>query len=134
MTDSRTPRIVVIDDDDTVSDAIQLLMQLRGWEAKRYRSCEDFIDQFDQEEPPACMILDLYFKGMSGVELQQYLAEQGVQIPTIVLTAWPDKALSRQAVEAGAIEVFTKPVSSDRLLQAVESVISSSSESPVKIK
>ncbi len=134
MTDSRTPRIVVIDDDDTVSDAIQLLMQLRGWEAKRYRSCEDFIDQFDQEEPPACMILDLYFKGMSGVELQQFLAEQGVQIPTIVLTAWPDKALSRQAVEAGAIEVFTKPVSSDRLLQAVESVISSSSESPVKIK
>lgn len=134
MTDSRTPRIVVIDDDDTVSDAIQLLMQLRGWEAKRYRSCEDFIDQFDKDEPPACMILDLYFKGMSGVELQQFLAEQGVQIPTIVLTAWPDKALSRQAVEAGAIEVFTKPVSSDRLLQAVESVISSSSESPVKIK
>ena len=124
MSDADQTRIVVIDDDDSISDAIRLLMEQNGWEATTYRSCEAFIDEFDRNDPPNCMILDLHFSGMSGVDLQRCLAREGMTIPTIVLTAWPDSELSSLAAEAGAIEVITKPASSDQLFRAIENAIS----------
>lgn len=135
MPDADKTRIVVIDDDDSISDAIQLLVEMHGWEARTYRSCEAFIDGVDGNDPPDCLVLDLHFKGMSGVELQQCLAREGMTIPTVVLTAWPDSELSSMAAKAGAIEIMTKPASSEQLLEAIENAVSQapkSSKAPVR--
>jgi two-component system response regulator FixJ len=123
MTNRDNPRIVVIDDDDSVSEPISMLIKLHGWEAKSYHSCEAFLADFDTDNPPSCMILDLYFPRMSGVELQRSLVEKGITIPTIVLTARPDGSLALSSVEAGALEVITKPVAGDQLIEKIEAAI-----------
>jgi FixJ family two-component response regulator len=123
MTKGHNPRIVVIDDDDSVSEPIRMLMELNGWEAKSYHSCEAFLADFDTDNPPSCMILDLYFPRMTGVDLQWSLVEKGITIPTIVLTARPDGSLALSSVEAGALEVITKPVAGDQLIKKIEAAL-----------
>jgi len=123
MTDRHNPRIVVIDDDDSVSEPIRMLIELQGWEAKSYHSCESFLADFDTDDPPSCMILDLYFPRMTGVDLQWSLVEKGITIPTIVLTARPDGSLALSSVEAGALEVITKPVAGDQLIEKIEAAL-----------
>jgi FixJ family two-component response regulator len=125
MTAVRKPRIIVIDDDDSVSEPMRLLMELHCWDARTYNSCEAFLDDFDKDEPPACIVLELSFPGMSGVDLQRELSRRGFSIPTIVLTAWPDGALARLAIESGATELITKPVTGHYLISKIESAINS---------
>ena len=124
MTNRHNPRIVVIDDDDSVSEPIRMLIELQGWEAKSYHSCEAFLADLDTDNPPSCMILDLYFPRMSGVELQQSLIGKDISVPTIVLTARPDGLLARSSIEAGALEIVTKPVEGDQLIEKIEAAIS----------
>ena len=123
MANRHKPRIVVIDDDDSVSEPIRMLIELRGWKAKSYHSCEAFLADLDTDNPPSCMILDLYFPRMSGVGLQRSLLEKGITIPTIVLTARPDGSLALSSVEAGALEIITKPVDGDQLIEKIEAAI-----------
>ncbi len=123
MTNRHNPRIVVIDDDDSVSEPIRMLIELHGWEAKSYHSCEAFLADLDTDNPPSCMILDLYFPRMSGVDLQQSLIGKDITIPTIVLTARPDGSLARSSSEAGALEIVTKPVKGDQLIEKIEAAI-----------
>jgi FixJ family two-component response regulator len=123
MTNRHNPRIVVIDDDDSVSEPIRMLIELHGWEAKSYHSCEAFLADLDTDNPPSCMILDLYFPRMSGVDLQQSLIGKDITIPTIVLTARPDGSLARSSIEAGALEIVTKPVEGDQLIEKIEAAI-----------
>jgi two-component system response regulator FixJ len=123
MADQHIPRIVVIDDDDSVSEPIRMLMEAHGWEAKTYHSCEAFLADLDADDPPSCMILDLFFPRMTGVELQQCLVGKGITIPTIVLTARPDGSLALASSKAGALEIITKPVEGDQLIDKVEAAI-----------
>ena len=123
MTNRHNPRIVVIDDDDSVSEPIRMLIEMHGWEARSYHSCEAFLADLDTDNPPSCMILDLYFPRMSGVDLQQSLVGKDISIPTIVLTARPDGSLARSSIEAGALEIVTKPVEGDQLIEKIEAAI-----------
>ena len=123
MTNPHNPHIVVIDDDDTVSEPIRMLIELHGWEASSYHSCEDFLADFDTGSPPSCMILDLYFPQMSGLDLQRSLIGKGITIPTIVLSARPDGSLAQSSIEAGALEIITKPVAGDQLIEKIEAAI-----------
>ena len=123
MANQYNPRIVVIDDDDCVSEPIRMLMELHGWEARSYHSCEAFLADFDSDNPPSCMILDLYFPRMSGAELQRSLVGKDITIPTIVLTARPYGSLAISSIEAGALEIITKPVEGDQLIEKIEAAI-----------
>lgn len=123
MIKPRNPRIVVIDDDDSVSDAIRMLVELQGWTAISYRSCEGFLAEFSVDDPPSCIILDLHFPKMNGTQLQRQLTQSGVRVPTIVLTARPDSPLAASALQAGAREIITKPVDGDELIQKITSAL-----------
>ena len=127
MADSPTLSIAVVDDDDSVSDPIRMLIEMHGWQARTYRSCESFLAEMRPGALPDCLILDLRFPKMSGVELQRQLTKSGLNIPTIVLTAHPDGPLAIAALTAGALEVVTKPVSSDQLIRKIGSAVSTAS-------
>lgn len=116
--------IAVVDDDDSVSEPIQILMEMNGWQANTYTSCEAFLDDLQPDSPPDCLVLDLQFPRMNGVELQRTLKRKGLQIPTIVLTAHPDGDLAASAVSEGALEIITKPVSSDELIKKIGIAVS----------
>ena len=124
MTKKQMLSIAVVDDDDSVSEPIQILIEMNGWQANTYTSCEAFLDDLQPDSPPDCLVLDLQFPRMNGVELQRTLKRKGLQIPTIVLTAHPDGALAASAVREGALEITTKPVSSDELIKKIGIAVS----------
>ena len=127
MANSRTLSIAVVDDDDSVSDPIRMLIEMHGWQARTYRSCESFLAEMQRSTLPDCLILDLRFPRMSGVELLRRLTKSGLNIPTIVLTAHPNGPLAIAAITAGALEVATKPISSDQLLSKISIAVSTAS-------
>jgi FixJ family two-component response regulator len=123
MTSDPNPRIAVIDDDDYVSDPMRMLLELQGWSATCYKSCDAFLAELDTDDPPACMILDLHFPRMNGVQLQEHLKGLGIRIPTIVLTARPDGPLAEPALRAGAREIVTKPVDGEQLIDKIKAAL-----------
>lgn len=114
------PFVAVIDDDAAVADAISAVIESQGWRPKVYASGEDFLDDLDLDHPPDCILLDLYLHGMSGVDVLWSLTDREAAVPVIVLTARPEGPLSAPAIQAGAIEVMTKPVRPEVLLDRIQ--------------
>ena len=69
---------------------------------------------------PTCLILDLHMPGMSGFELLQHLRRNGIQIPTIIMTAYGDSGVRKRCESAGAIAYLSKPVQDASLLAAID--------------
>ncbi len=72
-------------------------------------------------DAPSCLVLDVRLPGLSGLDLQQELADRGIQIPIIFITGHADVPMSVQAMKAGAVEFLTKPFRDQDLLDAVHS-------------
>lgn len=113
-----TFRVYIVEDDEAVLTSLGALMEAHGYGATLYRTAEDFLKGFDPARR-ACLVLDLRLPGMSGMQLQSRLAEMGVDIPIIVVTAHGDVPIAVQAMRAGAIDFIEKPTEAGRLLDAV---------------
>ena len=116
------PLIVVVDDDESVREALENLISSVGFDVKLFASAEDFLDS-DTPLQTDCAILDVRLPGLSGPELQQRLAADGQSIPVIIITAQGDDKTQHEAIAAGAIAFLKKPVKEDVLLAAVESAL-----------
>jgi FixJ family two-component response regulator len=114
--------IVVVDDDESVREALENLISSVGFEVKLFASAEDFLDS-DTLLQTDCAILDVRLPGISGPELQQRLASDGQRIPIIIITAQGDDKTQDEAVAAGAIAFLKKPVKEEVLLAALESAL-----------
>jgi len=80
--------------------------------------------KYEQLDLVACLIADVRLGGMSGLQLQKELISMGHSIPTIIVTAFSENGYRAQALKAGALEFLSKPISSERLLAAVETALS----------
>ena len=109
----------LVDDDDGVLKALSRLLRAGGYEAKPYRSPEEFLAEHDAETP-GCVVLDLSMPGLDGLELQERLKRDGVERPIIFLTGTADIPASVQAMKAGAIDFLLKPAQRAELFAAVE--------------
>lgn len=112
-----TSTVFVIDDDVSVRESIELLVRTAGWQPESFRSAEEFLSH-KRRTVPCCLILDLNLPGLSGLELQQQLAERR-DVPVIFITRHNDVQMIVQAMKAGAVEFLTKPVNDVALLQAI---------------
>lgn len=110
-------RIAVIEDDASVLDAITMLLETEGWDVEPYASGKQFLSTLERTPPPACIVLDLLLPGMNGADVLSGL--DGVDVPTIVLTAYPSSLVAKQAQELGAKAILTKPVQPDRLIETL---------------
>ena len=116
------PVIAVVDDDQSVREALENLISSVGFEVKLFASAEDFLDS-DTPLQTDCAILDVRLPGISGPELQQRLAADKQSIPVIIITAQGDDKTQDEAVAAGAIAFLKKPVKEEVLLAALESAL-----------
>lgn len=116
------PLIAVVDDDQSVREALENLISSVGLEVKLFASAEDFLDS-DVSSQTDCAILDVRLPGISGLELQQRLAADRQSIPVIIITAQGDDTTREEAVAAGAIAFLKKPVKEEVLLAALESAL-----------
>lgn len=114
--------VFIIDDDASVRDALMLLLSLRGHVCAAFASAEDFLTAL-QPGWRGCVVADIRMSGMSGLQLQALLRDQGLPLPVIVITAHGDVAAARQAFMADAVDFLEKPFDGEQLLRAVESAL-----------
>jgi FixJ family two-component response regulator len=119
---SETPLIVCIDDDPSVAEAIMGLLMVSGFTAEAFLSAEEFL-QFARLQNTSCLITDVQLGGMSGLQLQNRLAELGYGIPIIFITAFPDERIRERALGAGAVCFLSKPVTKEGLLTCVRAAL-----------
>ena len=114
--------IHVVDDDELVRQSIAQLVASVGLEAKTYDSARTFLDHLPPEVR-GCVIVDMRMPGMSGIELQEQLAEQGIDVPVIVMSAFGDVSSAVRAMKAGAVDFLQKPVDDQVLLDTIHQAI-----------
>ena len=117
-----TALISIVDDDESIREAIQSLLRSVGFRAKTFASAEQFL-QSDQIENTACLILDVRMPGMSGLELQRRLMATQCRIPIVFVTAHGDEEARSRALQEGAVEFLLKPFSEEALLNAIQAAL-----------
>jgi FixJ family two-component response regulator len=122
MTTPLGPTVFLVDDYAPVRNAISRLLRAAGFVVAAFASAEDFLAQYDPSVW-GCLMLDLAMPAVSGLELQNILAEKGSLLPIIFLTAYGDIPKSVHAMKRGASDFLTKPVNDEDLLAAVRVAI-----------
>ncbi len=118
----RVPKVHIVDDDPLVRDALTRVFRSAELRVATYESAQAFLDR-DKDDGPGCVILDVQLPDKSGMQLQQTLIERDIDLPVIFLTGHGDIPMTVQAMRSGAINFFTKPVTSEELLTAVHAAI-----------
>ena len=121
---ANTKLVAIVDDDDSMRDALQGLLKAVGLSAQAFASAEEFL-RSGQHRQTACLITDIRMPGMSGLELQAQLNAEPCRIPTIFITAHGDAKLRMQALRAGAVEFLAKPFDDEALLESVRGALQS---------
>jgi FixJ family two-component response regulator len=122
MKSAGVPTVFIIDDDRGMRQAIQDLVESVGLRAEAFATGQDFLrKQFTGG--PSCLVLDVRLPQMSGLDLQRQLADTGVQIPIIFITAHGDIPMSVRALKSGAVEFLTKPFRDQELLDAIQQAL-----------
>jgi FixJ family two-component response regulator len=122
MKSTAVPTVFIIDDDRGMRQAIQDLVESVGLRAEAFATGQDFLRKRPTSDP-SCLVLDVRLPQMSGLDLQRQLAEAGVQIPIIFITAHGDIPMSVRALKSGAVEFLTKPFRDQDLLDAIQQAL-----------
>jgi FixJ family two-component response regulator len=110
--------VFVVDDDQSVREALSSLIRSIGLDVETYASAHEYLRRPPQQSP-ACLVLDVRMPGLSGLDLQRELANQGREIPIIFVTAHGDIPMTVKAMKAGAAEFLSKPFRDQDLLDAI---------------
>ena len=112
--------ISVVDDDESMREAIRGLMKSLGYTAVAFASAEDFLSS-RQVPRTSCLIADVQMPGMTGLELHRHLVALGEAIPTILITAYPDDGARARALRDGIVCYLSKPFDENDLLTCISS-------------
>jgi len=113
------PIVFVVDDDISVRESLELLIQNAGWRPEIFETADEFLAR-RQVLVPHCLVLDLSLPGLNGLELQRRLVTDRPNIPIIFITGHGDVPVTVQAMKAGAVEFLTKPLEETVLLSAIQ--------------
>lgn len=114
--------VSVVDDDASVRRALRRLIQQAGFDVQTFASGAEVL-ALNASRPSACLVVDVYLGDMTGFDLQRVLAQRGVNVPTIFITAHDDEATAEAARLARAFAYLHKPVDGDTLLGAISDAV-----------
>jgi FixJ family two-component response regulator len=114
--------VFVIDDDESIRDALKSLIRSVGLSVETFASAHDFL-QRQRPDIPGCLILDVRMPGLSGLDLQRDLTDANIHLPIIFITGHGDIPMSVRAMKAGAVEFLTKPFRDQDLLDAIQQAL-----------
>lgn len=112
-------RIAVVDDDESVREALRNLLRSAGYDVRAFCSAEDFLKR-PASEAFSCVVTDVHMPGMGGLELQKRIVASDTRLPVILITAFPRDYVRQQAEELGAAGFLTKPFDASRMIECVE--------------
>jgi FixJ family two-component response regulator len=116
------PTVFIVDDDRSMRQAVQDLVESVGLRAESFATGGEFLGR-GRITSPSCLVLDVRLPQISGLDFQNRLAEIGMQIPIIFITAHGDVPMSVKALKAGAVEFLTKPFRDQDLLDAIQQAL-----------
>jgi FixJ family two-component response regulator len=116
------PLVYIVDDDVSVRESIQCLVEDAGWRAEVFPSAQEFLE-LPRAERPSCLILDVGLPDLNGLEVQQRLSGAQREIPVIFITGYGDIPTTVKAMKAGAVEFLTKPFEPDKLTEMIGSAL-----------
>lgn len=116
------PTVFVVDDDPGALRSLCWLIQQADLPVRAFRSGREFLESYDPEDA-GCLVLDVRMPELGGLEVQQRLAEQGVRLPIIFISAHGDVPTCAQAFKAGAFDFLEKPVDDAVLLDHIHKAL-----------
>jgi FixJ family two-component response regulator len=117
-----TPIVFIVDDDVSVRQSLEGLINNEGWQAETFTSAQEFLDR-PRVLVPSCLVLDILLPGLNGLDLQKRVAVERADVPIIFITGYGDVPKTVQAMKAGAVEFLTKPFADEALLGAVRQAL-----------
>jgi FixJ family two-component response regulator len=121
------PTVFVVDDDVSVREALEGLIQTTGWAVRTFESAEAFL-ACPPASGPNCLVLDVSLPDLSGLDLQARIAGDRAETPIIFITGYGDVPTTVRAMKAGAVEFLTKPFGEAELLDAIAAALDRSRE------
>jgi len=114
--------VYIVDDDESMLKPISKVVEAIGLKPEAYTSPEEFLKNLNPTGP-ACLVLDVLMPGISGVAIQQRLAEAGKELPTIVISANADVRLTVQVMRNGAMNLLEKPFRMQELCENIQEAV-----------
>lgn len=119
---TRLPLVCIVDDDARVSKSVALLLEVSGFNARRWPDADGFLADIDPEQP-GCLLLDLRLQDRSGLDLLGALPAHRICLPTIILTGHADVATAVHAMKLGAFDLLQKPPKRSLLIDRVRAAL-----------
>jgi FixJ family two-component response regulator len=117
----KRPRICVVDDDEAVRDSLRLLLEANGYRVKAFSDCKTFLDSANFEKM-TCVVLDINFPGLNGLEALSDMRSRGAALPVIIVSAHLSIAEKARAESLGVTDIFLKPVYGSELIDTVAKI------------
>jgi two-component system response regulator FixJ len=114
--------VFLVDDDEAMRESMALMLDLAGFRIRTFGSAREFLDAYSASYP-GCLVVDLRMPGMTGLELQTALTQQGFTLPTIFLSAYGDVPTTVRAIKGGAVDFLEKPVSYETLVRRIRDAL-----------
>lgn len=118
---SAGPAIFVVDDDAAVARALASAGKALGYPVRAFASAAEFLAAYSDD--PGCLVLDIRMPGMTGLELQRKLADDGARIPIVMISGHADVRIAVEAMTLGAVTLLEKPFRLDELLASVRKAL-----------
>jgi len=129
MSESSTPKptVYIVDDDQAIRHAMDLLMRSVGMEYEIFHSADQFLERYN-DAFAGCLVLDIRMPGMGGLELQQKLIEMDSSLPIIFITGHGDVPMAVDAMQKGAVDFIQKPFRDQELLERIGEALKTNEE------
>jgi FixJ family two-component response regulator len=114
--------VAVVDDDPSMLNAAESLLDAQGFATMVFASAEEFLDRGAATQVD-CLLLDIHLGGLSGIELQHRLKDSGSTLPVIFMTALDDEAMRERAIKAGCVAFLRKPFQAHQLVEAIKKAV-----------
>jgi two-component system response regulator TtrR len=127
----QAPTAYVVDDDESIRTLWRWLMESNGIAVRTFATAAEFIESYRNGDA-GCLVLDLKLPGMSGLELQEYLNREDIEIPIVFVTGHGDVPAAVSAIKGGAIDFIQKPFSHREVLAIIEKAFQRDAENREK--
>ncbi len=114
--------VFVVDDDQAIRNSLKWLIESVGMKVQTFTSADDFLGSYYPGRA-GCLLLDVRMPGMSGLDLQAYLARREYRLPVIIITGHGDVSMAVKAMKAGAADFIEKPFDDEALLESIRNAL-----------
>jgi FixJ family two-component response regulator len=114
--------VAIVDDDEDLREALASLLKASRFTIDSFSTAEAFLE-FPRRKETRCLILDVRLPGMSGIELQKRLIDEGDRFPIVFISAHGDDSVRDLVIKAGAVAFLAKPVRSQTLLNEIDAAL-----------